>query len=181
MPPIRTQNNAPAAARLRANTLHNHANDNQTGLSLLEFTLIVIVVGVLMVMLMQRLVDLRVDIERAAVERTESALRTGLALEFADLAVTNRLDEARDWAGANALQLLDTQPILDAELEGAGPEALGPGEWSYDTATGEIVYRVQYSDAFIEAAPEGRWRVVVIGGGSPRGLDLETTQPIHWP
>ena len=135
-----------------------------------------------MVVLMQRLVDLRVDIERAAVERTEAALRTGLALEFANLVVNNRLDEAADWAGGNALELLDTQAILDdADLDDAGVEDIGPGDWSYDAQTGEIVYRVQYSDAFNEAEPEGRWRVVVDNGDSPGGLDLETTQPIHWP
>ena len=155
---------------------------NQSGLSLLEFTLVVIIVGVLLVVFLQRMVDLRVDIERTAVERTEAALRTGLALEFADLVVKRRLDEAHDWAGGNALELLDTRPILDDEdLEDAGVEDIGPGDWSYDAQTGEIVYRVQYSDAFIEAEPEGRWRVVVVNGDSPGGLDLETTQPINWP
>jgi len=165
-----------------AATANRRPRNPENGLSLLEFTLIVIIVGVLLVVGMQRMVELRVQIERAAVERTVRAMEAGLALEFADLAVNGELERARDWAGANALELLSGRDVFDYEQD-ANPAGIGPGEWSYDEATGEVVYRVRYVEALTSDDPLGRWRVVIIGGDGtgPRGLTLEQTRAIDWP
>jgi hypothetical protein len=165
---------------------------SQTGLTLLEFTLIVILVSILVVIGLQRMVDLRINIERAAVERTVQAMQAGLALKFAELAVQGELDRAHEWEGGNPFELLVGQEILEPadlanvrEIEAAD---IGPGTWSYDEASGEVVYRVRYADALGGAAREGRWRVVVIGAhdhengtARPGGLTLEQIRAIDWP
>lgn len=154
------------------------------GLTLLEFTLIVIIVGLLMVFFLQRAVALRVAIEQAAVERTVAAMRTGLALRRSELIVKDRRAEIADLPGSNALDLLDPEQILDRELRdtAAGADAIGPGDWGYDADTGEIVYRVEYNAAFDEHTPEGRWRIAPDGETvAPGAVRLETTKPIDWP
>lgn len=154
------------------------------GLTLLEFTLIVIIVGLLMVFFLQRAVALRVAIEQAAVERTVAAMRTGLALRTGELIVKDRRAEIADLSGSNALDLLDSGQILDQELRStaAGADSVGPGDWAYDADTGEIVYRVEYNAAFDEDRPEGRWRIVGDGETvAPGAVRLETTKPIDWP
>ncbi len=157
---------------------------NQTGLSLLEFTLVVIIVGVLLVVFLQRMVDLRVDIERTAVERTEAALRTALHIRLAELVVDDRRDEIAALEGSNALELLAAEPVLDGAVTDVDPDAdattIGPGDWSYDAATGEIVYRPRYADALPGDDPEGRWRVVARGDNGT-ALELEVTRAIDWP
>lgn len=167
---------------MKCNAAMAHRGRTERGLSLLEFTLIVIVVGVLMVFVMQRMAELRVHIERAAVERTVAAMRTALALQFARLVVDGRLEEAGAWAGGDALDLLEGGGILDEGLDGADADAIGPGHWHYDGATGELVYRIRYTDALPAGQSEGRWRVVVEtnAAGAPQGLELEATEPIAW-
>jgi len=145
-----------------------------------------------MVIGLQRMVDLRINIERAAVERTVQAMQAGLALKFAELAVQGELDRAHEWAGGNPFELLVGQDLLEPgdidDVRAIEAADIGPGTWSYDEASGEVVYRVRYADALGGEASEGRWRVVVIGtqnnennNATPGGLTLEQIRAIDWP
>ncbi len=147
----------------------------QQGLSILEFTLVVALFSVLIVFAANRITELRVDLERAAVEHTLAGMRSALALEFAELLIQGRNARIDRWAGGNALRLLRMRNVLEAEA-GALP---GPGEWAYDEARGEIVYRPAYPQA-LTGNPDaiGRWRVVVVGGESRSGLELAAVEPL---
>lgn len=145
----------------------------QSGLSLLEFTLVVTIVGVLVAVAADRIAALRVDVERAAVERALNGMQSALAVRFAELLVRGERERIAAWDGGNALRLIRAHRRRDGE-----PGVSGPGEWSYQD--GEIVYRPAYPVALTgDPAAIGRWRVVLIGSASePRGLRLETVQPL---
>jgi len=146
-----------------------------TGLTLLEFTLLIVITSVAWVFFVERVIALRADIERAALEQTIGAMQSRLALEFAELAVDGQTERIRAWAGGNALKLLERggdAPVTDSAR-------MAPGEWAYDARAGEIVYRPEYPALIAGSSDaEGRWRVVVSGDDNPTGLHLETVEPL---
>ena len=148
---------------------------SQRGLSILEFTLVVSIFSVLIVFAANRITDLRVDLERAAVEHTLAGMRSALALEFSELLIQGKGERIRAWAGGNPLKLFENRNVLEAEA-GADP---GPGDWHYDRERGEVVYRPAYPNA-LTGDPDavGRWRVVVRGDEQPSGLELVAIQPL---
>ncbi len=162
----RTAGRTPTGAR---------APRHQRGLSILEFTLVVSIFSALIVFAANRITELRVDLERAAIEHTLAGMRSALALKYAELLVQGRHERIAEWAGGNPLDLFEHRRALESEPGGTP----GPGEWSYDREDGEIVYRPAYPAA-LTGNPDaiGRWRVVAPGADKPRGLELTTVQPL---
>lgn len=140
--------------------------NRQSGLSLLEFTLVVIIFAVLVVLAFERIAALRADVERAAVAYTTSAMRTALALEFAALAARGRTDEAGRLAGTNVLALLDPPP--GGYQPGASYDdwqAAPPGTWFFDATRRAVVYRAESPGAVPDdaGAVMAAWRAVAEG------------------
>lgn len=131
-------------------------------MSLLEFTLAVLLVAVLVVIAFERMSALQADMERAAVRHTVAAMREALSLEFARLVTRGELGRVDDYAGGNALALLSPPPRGYVGARGAGMPA--PGTWFYEPAAGAVAYRARFPDALAdEPAAAGdilRWRVV---------------------
>ncbi len=145
----------------------------QHGLSLLEFTLVVTILAVLVVVAFDRIAALRVDVERAAVQRAVNRMQAALAVRFSELLARGEHERLRAWDGGNALRLIRAHRHGDGE-----PGISGPGEWAY--ADGEIVYRPAYPAA-LTGDPDavGRWRVELVGNpDEPRGLMLQPVQPL---
>ncbi len=158
-----------ARPRATAGTRH------QRGLSILEFTLVVSIFSALIVFAANRITELRVDLERAAIEHTLAGMRSALALKSSELLIQGKHELIAEWAGGNPLELFEHRRALESEAGGTP----GPGEWSYDREQGEIVYRPAYPAA-LTGDPDaiGRWRVVVPGEEEPRGLELTIVQPL---
>jgi len=166
----------------------------EAGLSLLEFTLVVIVIAALAALAAERITAMQLAMERAAVQRTVAAMRTAHAMEFAAAVAQGRREEIGAWQGGNALTLIEGREVLAGAAQGddAAPAAEvavraarggvrpGPGRWYYDAERAEVVYRVAYAASGAERAAEGRWRVVVEGDDAPRGLALVNVQPPQW-
>ncbi|WP_070989579.1 hypothetical protein [Halofilum ochraceum] len=131
--------------------------------------------SVLIVFAANRITELRVDLERAAVEHTLSGMRSALALKFSELLIQSERERIREWAGGNPLELFESRKALEAEA-GADP---GPGDWHYDRERGEVVYRPAYPNA-LTGDPDavGRWRVTVRGEEQPNGLELVAIEPL---
>lgn len=147
----------------------------QRGLSILEFTLVVAIVSVLLVYGASRITELRVDLERAAVEHTLAGIRSALALQFSELVAQGKTRQLEAWEGGNPLELFETRNVFETEA-GAPP---GPGNWVYQRARGEVVYRPAYPAALTgDSDVVGRWRVAVRGGSRPTGLELVAVEPL---
>jgi hypothetical protein len=150
----------------------------QAGMSLLEFTLVIVVISALSAVFLNWTAGLRVEVERAAVRQTLNNMRSALAIRFAELYIQGDDAAIAAWKGGNALSLIESLNRRGEAPDGAAAEPAGPGEWAYED--GVIVYRPSYPRA-LTGDPEavGRWRVIVEGSSDePRGLRLEAVQPL---
>ncbi len=134
----------------------------QQGLTLLEFTLAVLIVAVLVLLAFERIAAVRGDMERARVQQTVAAMRSALALEFADRVVNGRLDQLQRQDGANALELLAPSPSRYRGEREQVTDAVEPGSWYYARDPGVVVYRPRYPIAFDGNAERLYWRVVAV-------------------
>ena len=134
-----------------------HVRSAQRGLSLLEFTLVTLIVSVLIVFAFQRVAELRTHMERAAVRQTVEAIRSALALRLAELVVQGRAQRALEYEGSNALDLLSPGPV-QAAARARDEKLPPPGSWYFESDTGLVAYRPRWSDA---STPTDvlRWRV----------------------
>jgi hypothetical protein len=82
----------------------------QRGLTLLEFALVVVFMGLLMWLAMTKILRLEADVERVNVQRTVAALNSALAMEFAERVVDSRLDTVPELAGSNPMERLAQVP-----------------------------------------------------------------------
>lgn len=177
----------------------------QQGMSVLEFTLVVVLFSTFAAVLLNAIAGLRADVERAAVRQILNQMDSALAIRFSELYI--RGDEAAiaAWEGANALALVrgdersepvtgdsalgqsvvgrdrktDSAAARDQPTENSQSHGLGgPGEWSFED--GVIIYRPAFPEALagrVEAV--GRWEVVLCGDAeNPRGLRLRTIEPL---
>lgn len=152
--------------------------DRQRGLSLLEFTLVVVIFSTLGAVFLSRLVSIQVEVERTAVRQTLNQMRTALAVRFAELHIAGDDETIAAWEGGNALSLIREGIDRRGAVGGEDAAPTGPGEWAYQDGT--IVYRPAYPEALTgKAAAVGRWRVVVKGAPEePRGLKLRSIDPL---
>ncbi|ACL74337.1 prepilin-type N-terminal cleavage/methylation domain-containing protein [Thioalkalivibrio sulfidiphilus] len=160
---------------------------HQRGLTLLEFALVVVVVGLLMWLAMTKILRLEADVERVNMQRTVAALNSALAMEFAERVVNGRLGTVPEMAGTNPMDWLAQVPgtylgTLGPAEAGAVPE----GRWYYDAQQGLLVYRVAHTGRFesgVEGVPRARFRVEVVEhprDGSPQGVRLVAAELFIW-
>ncbi|MDZ7829090.1 MAG: prepilin-type N-terminal cleavage/methylation domain-containing protein [Halofilum sp. (in: g-proteobacteria)] len=135
----------------------------QRGLTLLEFTLITMIISALVAFALQRISSVSVYMERAAIDYSVARMRESLALEFAEMVVEGRLGQL---PGGEDLNPLAREVVVENY---AGARALPaasrrePGQWYYDPAIESVVYVPRYPQAL--RWPEGeprvlRWRAV---------------------
>lgn len=150
----------------------------QSGLSLLEFTLVVVTFAVLGAVFLNAITSVRVEIERASVRQTLNQMRSALAIRFSELYIRGDQEAIADWAGGNALALLREGTELRGAITGDDEGVSGPGEWAFED--GVIVYRPVFPEALTgRPAAVGRWKVVVEGTPEdPKGLRLRTIDPL---
>jgi type II secretory pathway pseudopilin PulG len=150
----------------------------QTGLSILEFTLVVLVISVLGAVLLSRITQLRVQVERAAIQQTLNQMRSALAVRFAELHIQGDEAAIREWAGGNALALLREDIGTRDIVTGEPDDLAGAGEWSFQDGT--VTYRPLFPEA-LAGDPDavGRWEVVLRGSPEePRGFALRAVDPL---
>lgn len=167
------------------------------GLSLLELVIVMVIVGVLLVVAVERMARLRFEAERVMMESMLTGLRSALTIEFAGGALRGRLGAtAATAAGSNPMKLLAERPDTYAgEYAAADPDAVAPGTWYFDTKARHLVYVVRFPEHFLSGVPgrpRARFRVEPDfddrdGDGrfdpardSPRGLRLVPVEPYRW-
>jgi len=159
------------------------ARPRQSGLSLLEFTLVTLIIAALIVLAFQHIAATRVDRERAAIKQTVAAVRSALALQLAERIVAREPGGARDYAGTNALAYLSPRPLPDAAPRKSTAARPPPGSWYFETDKGTVAYRPRYPEAL---GTDGvlRWRVepeyAGPEGGRLTALTFRPLGPHHW-
>ena len=168
----------------------------QAGLSIFEVTLVVILVGILMVIAMEKILRLDVDAERVGMQRMIGQLQSALVIEFADRVVHDGLAATRDMEAINPMSVLAKAPATYiGEFDQSVPPGVAGGDWYFDTRSRTLVYVVRNTEFFegVLGDPErARFRVRLAfedrnGNGrydAPRerieGVIIEPVEPHRW-
>lgn len=168
----------------------------QGGFTLLELVVVVALIGVLGWFAIDRILALRVDAERVAMQRTVASMKSAAGMVLAQHIVEDRLAELQLLEGNNPAEVLLAEPppnYAGAYAESEPP--VPPGNWYFDLARNQFVYRVRNADYFRADGPradEARFRLTLDysdlnrdeeftpGADKVRGLQLRRVGPYSW-
>jgi prepilin-type N-terminal cleavage/methylation domain-containing protein len=167
------------------------------GFSLLELVVVVIAIGILLGVALDRLLPLIGRAERAAFAQVQSEMQTALVLVAAEHIVRGESEQLADLARANPMGLLLIRPAnYLGELESPLHDELPARSWYYDERASRLVYRVGTHSrfkaidgprdrielavrfAFRDANGDGQYQA---GSDYFDGLRLEPSHRYDWP
>ncbi len=120
-----------------------------SGFSLIELIIVVILVGILYIIAIDKLLEMRVDAERVALENAVGTLKSALSIEVAAHIARDDIKGLYALEGSNPMRRLSEKPKnYLGELAGPDPATIEGGEWYFDTRDATLVYRVKYADHF---------------------------------
>ena len=125
--------------------------------------MVVAVIGILAAVLLNALHFVQEKAERTVMEATVRNMERGLDILARTRVIHGQEGAIRDLVGANPVQWLESPP---EGYTGNCKQERAPGEWCFDAATHEIVYRprLEGSLEYREAGRrELRWRVASAG------------------
>jgi len=166
-----------------------------TGFSILELTVVLIVIAVLAAIAISKLFPIQVDAERASVENVIGGLRSAIGIKVASYIAKDDVADVRRLVGSNPMDLLSEPPrnylgtVSAAEMSG-----VPTGEWYFDIRAGVLAYRVVNAGYFRGGSgppAEARFAVAPVyedrnhngrfdAGDMIQGVRLEAVQPYSW-
>ena len=163
----------------------------QRGFSLLELTVVLVILSLLLGLLLERLTFYQEAAERARFEATLQVYKTALQIRLAELILERREGDARMLEVENPTRWLSEKPT---DYGGRYPEQPEPGLWYFDEVARELVYIANSARRLAVERRKGmkqlRFRVkiiyqpVVISGKTIQaigGVSLLPSIPFQWP
>ena len=177
--------------RLPANTRGVGRSTAQRGFSLFELVVVILLIGVLMSLAIDRLMRIQVDAERVSVQYVIGALESALNLQVAEIVVKQGLGAIGSLQDRNPMTFLSKTP---ANYNGVAQEDAADWQrksgWYYDSDKKILVYTVQnthYFHSSVEGRPRIRLQLRLIytqtGAGekpSLRGVSLQSLDEYRW-
>jgi prepilin-type N-terminal cleavage/methylation domain-containing protein len=167
------------------------------GFSLIELAVVVVVVGILVAAVLDRLLPLIGRAERAAFLQTQADLQSALLLEAAERITAGESDRLGELAAGNPMRLFLRPPLnYLGPLDPDEAEKVQGGNWYFDEQDGRLAYRVGRHTRFdaLGGAPDRvEFRVAFVfedRDGDAKfdpshdrfgGLKLEPTHAYSWP
>ena len=122
------------------------------GFTLIEFAVVVICIGILSGLLLERVRPLIGLAERTAFEQVRSQLSAALLLEAAERVARGESASLAAFEASNPMLLLLRPPANYAgSVYAPRPDSIPARNWYFDESTGLLVYRPGAADAFPEA------------------------------
>ena len=119
------------------------------GFSRLELMAGVLVIGVLVAILLDKLVLYQELAEKARMEFTISRIISGLRLRMAGMLMAGRAQEYSTLVNDIPMDWLDEKPVNYAgEVSAADAVRPQPGNWYFDKTSRMLIYSVQHSEHF---------------------------------
>lgn len=115
----------------------DRAGRGESGFSLLELTVVAVVLSVLLAVLLNRLAFYQEAAERARFEYELGMYKTALQIRLAELILERKEGEARTLEVENPTRWLSEKPTNYGGEYPARPQS---GTWYFDSATREMVY-----------------------------------------
>lgn len=166
------------------------------GFTLLELTVVVIIVSFLAVIAIGRLMAIQVDAERVSMETVVGTLRSALGMAVAESIVHHELPHLQALERSNPMErLAQTPKNYLGVLDNPDPASLEDEHWYFDRSTGELVYLVRNRAYFSGGAanpPRAEFVIQLVyrdrnGNGrydngidSIEGLRLAPVKPYRW-
>lgn len=166
------------------------------GFSLLELTVVIIIVSLLAVIAIARLLAIQVDAERVTMESVVGTLRSALGMAVAEAIVRQNLRALETLEGTNPMERLAELPTnYLGVFEQPDPASFEDGHWYFDKQAGELVYLVRNTAHFsggTDNPPRARFAVRLVyadrngngrydsGVDSVEGLRLAPVESYKW-
>lgn len=168
----------------------------QSGFTLLELVVVVVIVATLVVIAIDRLLAIQADAEKITMESVAGTLRSALGITVAESIVRQDLRRLEALEGSNPMDRLAEIPrnYLGA-LDNPDPANLEDGNWYFDKRARELVYLVRFKSRFSGGTanpPRARFAVRLVyvdrngnnrfdsGVDSVEGLRLAPLEPYTW-
>jgi general secretion pathway protein G len=162
----------------------------ERGFTLFELAVAVVIISILAWVLLTRLAYYQEMAEKAAMESTVRAIKTGLQIRLAELIIGNRQGQAATLEVEDPMQWLEPRP---ANYAGAYREPPTLGKWYFDATARQLVYAVNTGNrldlATAADAKQLRFRARLlkdrlnVGGAeveSVTGITLMAVTPYRW-
>jgi general secretion pathway protein G len=169
---------------------------NVRGFTYLELVFVIIILSLLYVFGIDKLLKLRVDAEAAGLSYAISGLRVALSLQMAEMVARGEMHKLPVLVGQNPMDwLLQTPEGYVGKRSPQQASDVEPGQWYFDEARRELVYRVRFVRYFQPDQgdnPEVRLKVGLIYADKDsngrfdrqkddvQGVRLQTVNPYRW-
>lgn len=154
----------------------------QSGFTLWELIIVVVLVILLFLVAADRLLPLRGAAEQTKVLHTVGALRSALGLQATKRVLNQGVSGLATLASENPLDWLAFRPESGAS-SAAGFAAMEPGHWSWLPQSNILAYRLKYPQ-YVDGAHEGEWlrfQVRLDGPQAiPTNLALVELDTVRW-
>lgn len=158
----------------------------------MQGAVVFVVLGSVAMGLLWALGDMKERAEKQVVDLTIRNMRTGMQLAMGEALMQQREREIATWAGGNPVNWLGTPPGgYRGECSVEESRSLSGGEWCFERASRELVYRpsrVDHLRALLEVGASQcdqlRWRVArvpeKVSSGGFVGLQIEPASACQW-
>jgi type II secretory pathway pseudopilin PulG len=174
----------------------HRAGRRNGGFTLFELILVVILLAVSSQVMLGRFLIYQEMAEKAAMEQTAGAVRSGLNIHVAALIARGRSEEIQELTMVNPFTLLaDQQKNYAGEHFTTSPADIGRGKWYFDMSRKEMVYLVDH-DTHFQSEGQGvkmiRFKIMPVhhegllardsAGGQKElaGITLREVTPYRW-
>lgn len=167
----------------------------QTGLSVVELSIVLVLIAVLAGVALNRIWAIQADAERVGLEYFVGSLRSAVGIKVATLMVRDDLPGIATLADSNPMDLLSEVPGNYRGVQTGGKSAMVEGgEWYFDRSNRMLVYRVRNAQIFrggFGPPAEARFLLVPVyedrnrngrfdAGDAIQSVRLETVRPYQW-
>lgn len=133
--------------------LTTFVTQKQRGASLLEFALVVVIVGILTTVLLQRISHYRREADEAAMWMTVANLRTALEIKVVHGKLPDGTIDLTILAEQNPFDWLKDKPVNYAgEYFSPSDSDIGAGNWVFDRSDKSVVYLLNISSHLLDAS-----------------------------
>lgn len=171
---------------------HLYSLKRQSGLSLFEIVLVILIIGVLMSMAVDRLVLLQIETERVSVQHVIGTLDSAVYVQTAETVLKQGLASLRTLENTNPMGYLAKLPHNYVGVRtGDAARNVAVSNWYFDPVKEVLVYRVKnkkYFESDIEGEPRIRLKLTLVyrdgvessRGNNIQGIKLRSLHKYNW-
>jgi len=134
------------------NFLPTFVTQKQRGATLLEFALVIVIVGILTTVLLHRIRHYQGEADEAGMRMTAANLRTALEIKVAQGKLPGGTIDLTILAEQNPFDWLKDKPAnYVGEYFSPSDTDIGAGNWAFDRTDKSVIYLLNISSGFLDA------------------------------